>query len=130
MAVNVPELSVVITDGVVVSVVVPSNLMVTLVDGARLLPDIEIAVPAGPVDDNNEAVGVVPIVNDCTGALLPSDALMLFSAFAVAGTTKVAVKPPVELAVTAAGVVVSAVLLSVNLIGFVGIKLSPVILTV
>ena len=104
-------------------------MIVTLVDGARLAPDIEIAVPAGPVEDSNDATGDVPIVNDAVGWLVASDAVIMLSAFAVAGTTNDPTKPPVLFAVT--GVTgVSVVALSLNVIACDGTKLRPVTLTV
>ena len=124
MAVNDPEESVVTVVGVVVSVVV-SNLIVTFVNGARLAPDIEIAVPAGPVDVSNDATGVVPIVKLAFGELVPSDAIMVSSALAVAGTTNLPINPPVVLAVTA-DTGVSDVLLSLNVIACDGTTLVPV----
>jgi hypothetical protein len=117
--------------GVVVTDLEPKlNVTLLVADGRKLFPDTVIVWPTLPVDDDSVIVGTVPIVNGAIGALLPSDALMLLSALAVDGTTNVAVNPPVELAVIAAGVVTSAVLFSVSLTVLVGTKLSPVTLTV
>ena len=59
-----------------------------------------------------------------------SDAEIRLSAFAVAGTVNVATKPPDELDVTAAGVVVSAVSFNLNVILFPAIKWLPDTVTV
>ena len=76
IAVNPPEASVVTVVGVVPRVV-ESNLIVTFVNGARLAPDIEIAVPAGPVDVNKEATGLVVTVNIAVGLFVPSDVVIV-----------------------------------------------------
>jgi len=63
------------------------------------------------------------------GALTVSDAVIVSSALAVAGTTNLPINPPVELAVTA-DTGVRVVALSLNVIACNGMKLRPVTVTV
>jgi hypothetical protein len=71
----------------------------------------------------------VLIVNGAYALLVPSVALIMLSALADTGTTKLPVKLPLVSDVTAA-TGVSVVELSLNVIACVGIKLIPVTLTV
>ena len=130
IAVNPPEASVVTVVGVVPRVA-ESILIVTFVNGARLAPDIEIAVPAGPVDVNKEAIGLVVIVNVAIGLFVPSDASTVLLPPAVAGTLNVTpLKLPAADAVTVAGVVASGDPLNVNVTACDGTKLEPETVTV
>jgi hypothetical protein len=126
VVVNAPKLLVVTIVGV--TSVVVSNLIVTLVNGRRLEPDIESAVPAGPVDDNKEAVGVVPAANAAPAVLTVSDAVTMLLPVAVVGTVNALLNVPVAVTGTVT-VGANATLLNLIVAVLPGIKWVPVTVT-